>query len=84
LNWQESDLAALLRSDPCKLAIAARLGNETTLAIKWIAARVQMGTPKGAKALLLRLASGKAGEAQRTMRTTAIPIYGLTPSLPEW
>jgi hypothetical protein len=52
LNWQESDLAARLRSDPGKLAIAARLRNETTLPIKWIAALVQIGTPKGAQAVL--------------------------------
>jgi len=37
-GWQESDLAARLRSDPGKLAIAARLRSETTLPIKWIAA----------------------------------------------
>jgi hypothetical protein len=60
LNWQESDLAGRLRTDPGKLAIAARLMNETTLPIKWIAALVQIGTPKGAKAVLHRLASGKA------------------------
>jgi len=52
LNWQESDLAARLRSDPGKLAIAVRLRNETTLPIKWIAALVQIGTPKGAQAVL--------------------------------
>jgi hypothetical protein len=52
LNWQGSDLAARLRSDPGKLAIAARLRNETTLPIKWIAALVQIGTPKGAQAVL--------------------------------
>ena len=33
---------------------------ETPLPIKWIAARVLIGTPKGAKAVLHRLASGKA------------------------
>jgi hypothetical protein len=40
------------RGDPGKTAIAARLRNETTLPIKWIAARVQIGTTKGAKAVL--------------------------------
>jgi len=44
------------RSDPGKLAIAARLRSETTLPIKWIAARVQMGTAKGAKSVLHHLA----------------------------
>ena len=58
-GWQESDLAARHRSDPGKLAIAARLRKETTLPIRWIAARVKIGTPKGAKAVLHRLAHGR-------------------------
>ena len=36
-GWQESELATRRRSDPGKLAIAARLRSETTLPIKWIA-----------------------------------------------
>jgi len=44
------------RSDPGKLASAARLRSETTLPIKWIAARVQIGTAKGAKSVLHHLA----------------------------
>jgi hypothetical protein len=51
-GWQESELATRRRSDPGKLPIAARLRNETTLPIKWIAARVQIGTAKGAKSVL--------------------------------
>jgi len=47
--WQESEWATRRRSDPGKLAIAARLRSETTLPIKWIAARGQIGTAKGAK-----------------------------------
>jgi hypothetical protein len=39
-----------------KLAVAARLRSETTLPIKWIAARVQIGTAKGAKSVLHHLA----------------------------
>jgi hypothetical protein len=50
-GWTESDLAARRRSDPDKLAIAVRLRNETTLPVKWIAARVRRGCklarPKG-------------------------------------
>ena len=56
----EADLAARRRSDPGKLAIAARLRSETTLPVKWIAARVQIGTTKGAKSLLHHLAHGQA------------------------
>ena len=57
-GWTESDLAARLRSDPGKLAIAVRLRNETTLPVKWIAARVQIGTAKGAKPVLHRSRRG--------------------------
>jgi hypothetical protein len=52
LGWKESDLAVRMKADPAKLALAARLRNETTLPIKWIAARVQVGTPKGARSVL--------------------------------
>jgi len=55
-GWEESDLATRRRSDPGKVAIAARLRKETTLPIKWIATRVQIGTAKGAKSVLHHLA----------------------------
>src|ERR1017187_7994339 len=55
-GWEESDLATRRRSDPGKLAITARLRKETTLPIKWIAARVQTGTAKGAQSVLHHLA----------------------------
>jgi len=57
-GWKESDLTARSRSDRGKLAIAARLRNETILPIKWIAARVHIGTAKGAKTVLHQLAHG--------------------------
>ena len=56
---QESEWATRRRSDPGKLAIAARLRSETTLPIKWIAARVQIGTAKGAKSVLPHLAQSQ-------------------------
>ena len=58
-GWTESDFAARRHSDPDKLAIAIRLSNETTLPVKWIAARVQIGTAKGAKAVLHRSGRGE-------------------------
>jgi ribosomal protein S13 len=58
-GWTESDLAARRRSDPDKLAIAVRLRNETTLPFEWIAARVQIGTAKGAKSVLHRSVRGQ-------------------------
>ena len=59
LGWQESDLASRRKADPDKLAIAVRLRNETTLSIKWIAARVRIGSSKGAKSVLHRWVHGQ-------------------------
>ena len=58
-GWMEPDLATRRRSAPDKLAIAARLRNETTLPLKWIAARVQIDTAKGAKSVLGRSIRGQ-------------------------
>ena len=46
------------RNGPSKLAIAGRLRSERTLAIKWIATRVQIGIAKGAKTVLHDLVQG--------------------------
>jgi hypothetical protein len=48
LGWQEQDLVNRRKSAPEKLALAARLRRETTLSIKWIAARVHLGTSRSA------------------------------------
>jgi len=53
-GWQESEWATRRRSDPGKLAIAARLRSETTLPIKWIAARVQIKGPSPCSLIWLR------------------------------
>jgi REP element-mobilizing transposase RayT len=52
LGWTEADLAARRKNDPLKLALAARLRKETTLSVKAIAARVHLGTSKGANSNL--------------------------------
>jgi len=52
LGWSETDLASRRKSDPAKLALAARLRQETTLTIKALAARVHLGTSKSANARL--------------------------------
>nr|WP_321349309.1 transposase [uncultured Methanoregula sp.] len=52
LRWAEQDLTGRTKNDPEKLAIAARLRNETTLSIKAIAARVKLGSSKSANAKL--------------------------------
>jgi putative transposase len=52
LGWRKEDLAKRHKSDPGKLALAAQLRRETTLPLKWIAARLCMGTWKSASARL--------------------------------
>jgi hypothetical protein len=54
LQGSQQDLAARSKSDPRKLAIAARLMQETTLSIKQIAERLHLGKPKGAKTNLYK------------------------------
>jgi REP element-mobilizing transposase RayT len=54
IGWKESDLRQRGKSDPGKLALAARLRRETTLPIKRIAARLQLGSSKSANSNLYR------------------------------
>jgi REP element-mobilizing transposase RayT len=42
----EGQLAAWPKTHPVKLALAARLRNETTVTVEWIAQRLAMGTPR--------------------------------------
>ena len=44
LGWTEADLATRLKGDGAKLKLAMHLRNETTMTLKWIATRLQMGT----------------------------------------
>jgi REP element-mobilizing transposase RayT len=52
LGWRESDLSGQPKSAAGKPALAARLRRETTLPLKWIAARVNLGSTKSANAKL--------------------------------
>ena len=52
LGWTESELVLQRKSAAGKLALAARLGRETTMPLKWIAARVRLGTSKSANSKL--------------------------------
>ncbi|MCP5518355.1 MAG: hypothetical protein H7A45_13960 [Verrucomicrobiales bacterium] len=45
LGWGEEDLAQRPKGDPGKVAMAVRLKAESTMTAKWIAARLQIGTP---------------------------------------
>jgi hypothetical protein len=58
LGWTEADLTSRRKNAPEKLALAARLRKKTTLTIKQIAARVHLGTSKGANANLHRFMQG--------------------------
>jgi hypothetical protein len=48
LKWSSADLKFRLKSDPTKLQIASLLRRETTLPIRWIAERLNLGTRKSA------------------------------------
>jgi len=52
LGWTESELLGQRKSAAGKLALAARLRRETTMPLKWIAARVRLGTTKSANSKL--------------------------------
>ena len=45
-GWQEADLALRRKGDPVKLALARRLRRETTMPLKWICDRLEMGSWK--------------------------------------
>jgi hypothetical protein len=53
-GWKEADLKVRRKNDVEKLEIGARLRRETTLTIKAVAARVQLGTSRSANANLHR------------------------------
>ena len=52
LGWTEAELAARRKGDESKLKLAARLRAETTMTLKGIAARLQMGTAASVSNLL--------------------------------
>ncbi|MHB8522793.1 MAG: transposase [Limisphaerales bacterium] len=53
-RWTEADLRERAKSDPAKLALAARVRRETTLTIRWIAGRLHLGSWKSLNAKLHR------------------------------
>jgi hypothetical protein len=54
LGWQDGELSERPKSEPAKLALAARLRRETTLTLPWLAARLHAGTWKSLNAKLHR------------------------------
>ncbi len=59
-GWRESELANRGKGDKEKVAIAARLRRETTMTLKWLAARLMMGNWTNVSNLL-----GAANDARR-------------------
>ena len=58
LGWTEADLAARRRGDGAKLKLAVKLRTETTMTLKWIAERLQMGTGASLSNLLSACSTG--------------------------
>ena len=71
LGWKETELVSRLKNDPAKLAVAARVRTETTLPIKWIAERLQMGTSKSLKPMLLHWKQALVRSANQSTRRKA-------------
>ena len=64
-GWKEADLGKRRKNDPGKLEMAARLRRETTLTIKAIAARVQLGSSKSANTTLHNFMRQAEGDSSR-------------------
>ncbi len=54
LGWKQTELGRRAKSDPAKLALAARVRRETTQTLPWIALRLHLGTWKSLNAKLYR------------------------------
>jgi len=54
MGWTEAQFRERSKSDPGKLALAARLKRKTTLTMGWNVGRLQTGMRKGAVAKLHR------------------------------
>jgi len=68
LNWTEEDLASRPKSDSLKLALAARLRQQTTLSVKQIAERLHLGKPKGARSNLHKLLNNSPTDDRQAQR----------------
>ena len=54
LGWTEHDLKERAKSEPAKLALAARVRRETTMTMRWLAVRLHLGSWKSFAAKLHR------------------------------
>jgi type II secretory pathway component PulF len=51
-GWTEGELKDRAKTDPVKVALAARIRRETTVLIRWLATRLHMGTRQTLNAAL--------------------------------
>ena len=63
VKWTPADLLAHQNNHPIKLALAARLRQETTLSAKHIAERLHLGKAKGARTNLHKFMNSSQGQA---------------------
>ena len=70
LGWNSADLSLRLKTDPDKLRIGQRLRAETILPMKWIAARLHLGTTRNADIAFRNCEGGKQQMLDKQMCRT--------------
>jgi hypothetical protein len=73
-GWNEAQLAKRAKTDPVKTALAARIREETTVTIRWLARRLQMGTRQTLNAALYR-----RRKEQEQVNSTVLTTVTVTP-----
>jgi len=81
LGWKETDLVSRLKNHPDKLVIATRVRKETTLSIRWIAARLQMGTYKSLKSMLQERMNADEKPAKPNAPCTQLQLPRVQPTV---
>jgi hypothetical protein len=82
LGWSEADLARRPRGDPEKVRIARRLRAETAVSLRWVAARLQMGTWTSAANSLYRKETPARPARRPVARTPQTPKPVASPPSP--
>ncbi len=73
-RWKEADLSRRAKSDPGKLALAARLRRETTLTIEEMADRLQMGSRQSVGRISVFSRDRIGSQDVRTLRGVRRPV----------
>jgi len=74
-RWSEADLVRRRKCYPRKVALAARLRQETTLTVKAIATRLSLGTPRNASARLQEWPGNKSETIGKRSRCVGPATY---------